>query len=91
MSLLKEISGVKAPLKMPMWLAEVMATFASPYYRLTKTKPRFTRDSLRILRSNSFISSHKASRELGYRHRPIRESILDTIRWFKESGRFKEG
>jgi len=88
LSILEEITGEKAPqFKVPLWLARVMVIFTAPYYSLTKTKPRFTRDSLRILRSNSFISSEKASHQLGYSHRPIREAIVDTIQWFKETGR----
>ena len=88
MSVLEEVTGVRAPrFKIPLWLAKVMAIFTSPYYSLTNTKPRFTMDSLRILRSNSFISSQKASQQLGYSHRPIREAIVNTIQWFKETGR----
>jgi len=87
-SILEEVTGVKAPrFKIPMRLAKVMVIFTSLYYRLTNTKPRFTKDSLCILRSNSFISSEKASHLLGYSHRPIRETIVDTIQWFKETGR----
>jgi len=88
MSILEEVTGVKAPRsKTPIWLAKAMVIFTSLYYNLTNTKPRFTSDSLRILRSNSFISSQKASHQLGYSHRPIREAIVDTIQWFKETGR----
>lgn len=88
MLVLEELTGVKAPpYKIPFWLARVMVMFAPLYYRLTRAKPRFTSDSLRILRSNSFISSKKARRQLGYSPRPIRESIADTIQWFKETGR----
>jgi len=76
---------VKAPhFKIPMWLAKVMVTFTSPYYGLTNIKPRFTKDSLRILESNSFISCEKASHQLGYSSRPLGETIADTIQWFKE-------
>ena len=88
MSILEEVTGVKAPRsKTPIWLAKAMVIFTSLYYNLTNTKPRFTSDSLRILRSNSFISSQKASQQLGYPHRPIREAIVDTVQWFKETGR----
>ncbi len=87
MLILEGVTGVKTShFKMPLGLAKAMAIFTSPYYSLTKTKPRFTPDSLRILRSNSFISSEKASHQLGYSHRPIRETIVDTIQWFKERG-----
>ncbi len=85
---LKEITGVTTPrFKMPIWLAKIIATFTPLYYSLTKTKPRFTRYSIRTLTSNSVISHEKAGHELGYSPRPIRESIVDTVQWFKETGR----
>lgn len=85
---LEELSGVKAPrYKIPFWLAEAVVIFTPLYYRLSGAKPRFTSDSIRILRSNSFISSQKARRQLGYSPRPIREAIADTIQWLKETGR----
>jgi len=88
MLMMEEITGVKAPsFKMPIWLAQIITTFTPLYYNLTNTKPRFTRYSIRTLASNSLISHEKARRELGYSPRPIRESIEDTIRWFKENGR----
>lgn len=88
MLMMEEITGVKAPsFKMPIWLAQIITTVTPLYYSLTNTKPRFTRYSIRTLASNSLISHEKACRESGYSPRPIRESIEDTIRWFKENGR----
>jgi dihydroflavonol-4-reductase len=85
---LEEITGVAAPrFKMPIWLAQIIATFTPLYYSLTNTKPRFTRYSIRTLTGNSVISHEKAVRELGYSPRPIRESIVDAIQWFKETGK----
>ena len=88
MSMLEEITGVRAPcLKIPIWLAHIVATFAPLYYSLTKAKPRLTRYSIHTLTSNCLISREKSRRELGYSPRPIRESIADTIGWFEENGR----
>lgn len=88
MLLFEEITGVKAPrLKMPIWLAKTIAIFTPLYYNLTKTKPRFTSYSISTLNSNSVVSMTKAHHELDYSPRPIRESIADTSRWFKENGR----
>lgn len=85
--LLQELTGVKAPsLKVPIWLAQIAARVTPLYYRLTRTKPRFTSYSIDVLCSNSVISSEKARRELGFATRPIRESIADAILWFKENG-----
>lgn len=59
----------------------------SMYNAIKNREPRFTNYTLRTLNSNSFISSAKARRELGYTPRPIRESIGDAISWFRENNR----
>lgn len=88
MLMIEEITGVRPPhFKMPIWLAKIIATFTPLYYSLTKTKPRFTKYSIRTLTSNSTISCEKARRELGYSPRPTRESIVDAIKWFRENGK----
>ena len=88
LSMLEEITKVKAPSsRIPVWLARTVGKVASPYYRLTRTKPLFTTYSVDVLASNSSISSEKARRELGYSTRPTRESIADAVSWFKETGR----
>jgi dihydroflavonol-4-reductase len=85
--MLQELTGVKAPsLKVPIWLARMAARVTPIYYRLTRTKPRFTTYSIDVLCSNSMISSEKAHRELGFTIRPIRESFADAILWFRENG-----
>jgi len=88
MLMIEEITGVRPPhFKMPIWLAKIIATFTPLYYSWTKTKPRFTKYSIRTLTSNSMISCEKARRELGYSPRPTRESIVDAIKWFRENGK----
>ncbi len=86
--ILEELTGVKAPsFKVPLWLARALSVVAPFYYRLSKTKPLFTPYSIDVLRSNSLISSEKARRELGYSPRPIRESVADALKWFRENGK----
>jgi len=88
MQILKEITGVKPPRwRMPIWLAQLSADFAPIYYKITKTKPLFTRYSIHTLASNSNISNQKARQELGYSPRPIRESIKDAIQWLKDNNK----
>jgi dihydroflavonol-4-reductase len=87
MSILERLTGVHAPrVKLPAWFAEATADLGLLYYRMTNTRPLFTRDSIRTLTSNSLVSSAKARRELSYTARPIRESIADSVRWLKENG-----
>jgi dihydroflavonol-4-reductase len=72
-------------MKVPFDLAKFAALFTPMYYSHAKVTPRFTPYSLEVLRSNSNISHAKASRELGYRPRPLYESIRDSVRWFLEN------
>ncbi|NLE83728.1 MAG: NAD-dependent epimerase/dehydratase family protein [Chloroflexi bacterium] len=70
----------------PFKLAWLFAPAAEWYYRLSKTRPRFTRYSLNTLQSNSVISGKKASNVLGFHPRPMMETIGDSVRWWREYG-----
>ena len=84
--MLEEITGTRAPwLSIPTWLVRAYSTFMPAYYKLTGKTPRFTNYSIKTLNSNSCISHIKATEELGYDPRPIKKSIEDTIKWFKEA------
>jgi len=85
MLILESITGIKAPsIEFPAWLARSIGVLATPYYRISKHKPLFTAYSIDVLKSNSQVSSAKAKTELGFTARSARESIVDTVNWFKE-------
>jgi len=87
-SMVQEVAGVSGRrFKIPPWLARIMADIAYVYCYLTNTITYITRDSVRIVNSNSFVSHEKASSELGYSPLPFRETVVDTIQWFRETGR----
>ncbi len=87
--IVQEILGTRLfSLKIPFSLASLSAKIMPLYYRLAHVRPRFTSYSLATITSNSFISHAKARLELGYRPRPLRESLGDTIRWFKKNKAF---
>jgi dihydroflavonol-4-reductase len=69
----------------PMNLAKFSAFFAELYYKLSKTTPRFTRYSIETLQSNALFSNLKARLYLGYKSRPVQETIRDTIEWWKQN------
>jgi dihydroflavonol-4-reductase len=90
MSMLEEISGVPGPkYKVPAWLAKFAGFFTPIYYKMANKAPRFTTYSISTLQSNSVISHKKASAELGYRSRPVKESMKDTFKWLKENNMIK--
>jgi dihydroflavonol-4-reductase len=87
MACLEEVTGVRAPrIGLPAWLARGVARLALTYARWTRTHPLFTDESVDILCSNCCISHEKATHKLGHSPRPFRETVRDTIQWFREAG-----
>ncbi|NLA10783.1 MAG: SDR family oxidoreductase [Firmicutes bacterium] len=71
-------------LVVPLGLALFFSRFTQHLYRRFKKRPRFTPYSLRTVVENSSFSRGKAERELGYRARPLEESVRDYLAWRKE-------
>lgn len=74
-------------LTLPLWLAKAAAPLAEAVARANKAVPIYTRYSLYTLSSNALFSSARARRELGYRARPLAETIADTVAWLRAQGR----
>lgn len=84
-ALVKTAAGGKFnAVEIPYRLALIVVRLAEWYYRVTHTRPRFTRYSIETLLSNSAISSQKAAMELGYHPRGLAESVTDTVVWWNE-------
>nr|WP_175558384.1 NAD-dependent epimerase/dehydratase family protein [Tessaracoccus bendigoensis] len=66
---------------LPLWFARLTAPLAELYYRIRRTKPLFTTYSLRTLQSPSDFSHARATEELGFAPRPLRQTLADTIAW----------
>ncbi|MFC1901668.1 NAD-dependent epimerase/dehydratase family protein [Chloroflexota bacterium] len=82
-----EITGVSCSRPVfPLWLARLGVPVVTALGRLNGKRPLYTSVSLRALRSNRNISHARATRELGYQPRPFRETLRDTLRWFKDNG-----
>jgi dihydroflavonol-4-reductase len=56
------------------------------FAHITGIPPSVTRDHLRMAREKMFFSSAKATAELGYQPRPVREAIEDAVTWFRANG-----
>lgn len=80
-------TGVPSPrFTCPLALARLAAPFAEGWARLTGKEPLFTRESLRALRGHRNVSCARAREDLGFRPRPLEETIADTLSWFRERG-----
>jgi dihydroflavonol-4-reductase len=82
-----EITGVPVnKFVCPLWLARAGVPVMQGLSRLRGKRPLYTGASLRALKSNRNISHDRATRELGYQPRPFRETLADTLHWFRENG-----
>jgi dihydroflavonol-4-reductase len=81
------VTGRPAPrFTVPMGLARLVAPFAPAWARLRGRRPLFTSESLRVLRTQAPANHGKAEHELGYRPRPVDETLRDTCAWMKTQG-----
>jgi dihydroflavonol-4-reductase len=86
--LVEQITGIPAPgFVCPMWLARIGAPVITAFDRLTRRRSIYTSVSLEALCGHRNISHQKATRELDYHPRPLKETLIDTLRWFEETGR----
>jgi len=85
--LVEQITGVPSPgFVCPMWLARIGVPFVTVFDRMAGRRLLYTSVSLKALRGHRNISHQKATRELDYHPRPLKETLVDTLRWFEETG-----
>ncbi|MGC1391448.1 MAG: NAD-dependent epimerase/dehydratase family protein [Bacteroidales bacterium] len=84
--MISTLSGCKIPFIVPVTLARLACPFFKTYSLITKRDPLYTYQSLDILvNSPSYISNDKARRELGFKPRPLEQTLSDTFTWYKEN------
>lgn len=69
--------------RVPGLIVKAAALLAPVYYAIARKKPILSKYSIDVLMSNSNISSRKAEEKLGYRARPLIETIKDMVRWHR--------
>ena len=69
----------------PFWMARIGVPFMTMYFQWRKQAPLYTQTSLSILQSaNRHISNDKARQDLRFSPRPLKETVADTLDWFKK-------
>lgn len=68
---------------LPVKLAKAVALAFEGIAKITKTRPLFTKYSLHTMDGNGRFSHDKATMELGYCPRDIKDTITDTIKYLK--------
>ena len=77
------VTGAEAPrLVFPFWAAKADAPAATLFDRIRRRRPLLTPVAMEELKSNPRVSHGKATRELGFGPRPLRDTVTDTIMWF---------
>lgn len=80
--------GITPPrLICPFGIASAFAPVSTAFCTLTRRAPLYTTYSLRVLKGNKHVSHEKAAADLGYRPRDLRETVRETLAWFRETGR----
>lgn len=75
----------KMPNLLALWFVKLMMPFAELHYLIRRKKPIFSAYSLYTVNSNCNFDNSKAKTYLGFRPRPIKESIEDMVEWFFEN------
>ncbi len=85
-AIISETMGVPAPrIVCPLPLARIGLPFINAFISVSGKQPLYTSVSLNTLCENQSISHEHATGELDYQPRPLRETLEDTLRWFKEN------
>ncbi len=80
---LKDFTNIKVKTNL---IDKATSLFLGSILAFFNKKSQITPYSVKTLHSNCHISHEKATQELGYHPRPIKESIRDQYIWFKENG-----
>lgn len=78
----KECGGRRLPV-LPLWMAKAAAPLLGWVAKRRRQRPLYTRYSLYTLHSNDKFDHDKATAELNYRPRDLRQTIRDTVSWLR--------
>jgi dihydroflavonol-4-reductase len=87
MTMVAEVSGAKLPsMTIPQGVMELVARMDETRARLFGGRVMMPLEGIRILQGKHSVDSAKAVRELGASFRPLRETVSDTVQWFRQHG-----
>jgi dihydroflavonol-4-reductase len=86
-AILREVTGRAMPkYSLPLWVGWAALPFALALGALTGKPPVFSAGVLRAAVFNRVVLHDKAAAALDFRPRPMRESLPDTLEWFRGRG-----
>ncbi|MGH9374128.1 MAG: 3-beta hydroxysteroid dehydrogenase, partial [Vicinamibacterales bacterium] len=84
---LAQVTGLAAPRwRIPYGVAWAYATLAEAWARFRNRDTLITVAAVRAMHAELRVSSNKALRELGWRYRPLTETLRDEVAWYRAYG-----
>lgn len=84
---LQELNTGRRLPELPLWLIWAALPFVKAWAGLTGAAPYYTRQAVyNVVYSNRCIDATRAKTDLGFRPRPLEETLKDTIVWFQQQG-----
>ena len=84
---LAQVTGLPAPRwRIPYRVAWAYATLAEAWARFQGRETLITVAAVRAMHAELRVSSNKALRELGWRYRPLSETLRDEVLWYRSQG-----
>jgi dihydroflavonol-4-reductase len=85
-AMISSISGCRIPVIVPVPLARLACPFFMFFSSVANKQPLYTYQSLDILVNSPVnISNAKARKELGYKPRPLEQTLRDAFDWYKKN------
>jgi len=82
-----KVAGVGVPpIDVPLWFARLWAPTATVVTRRFQVPLLYTSDTLNALASHPQVTCAKAARELGYRPRPVEDTVTDLYAFLRSAG-----
>ena len=72
----------------PYWVAVASLPLVRAYASARRLSPLYTRESLSLVRNcPDTVDDSNAKNEIGYRARPLEDTVRDAVTWFQDNGR----
>jgi dihydroflavonol-4-reductase len=85
--LLNDITGeMLEPRYLPTWQLRVLGVIGELAGKISRRKPPICRETVRVMSQDHSYDGTRATEELGLRYTPIRQTLEETIEWFRLEG-----
>jgi nucleoside-diphosphate-sugar epimerase len=84
---LEKVTGRPGPrARIPYPVAFVYAAVSETWAKLTGGETLVTLEAVRMMQARLAVTSAKAEQELGWKHRPLQETLADEVAWYRGHG-----